>query len=97
MGGMSAVTDGAETVERGNAERRGEIAVRAAAGGGFTKREPHLFGERFGARKKPRTVFSLHGRAIEAAVDFELCAAMDGLECMQAFFEGAHVGSAPGA
>ena len=92
MGGMSAVPDGTEAVERGNAERGGEIAIGAAAGGGFTKRESHLLCKRLGAGEKSGTVFALHRRAIEPAVDLKFCAAMDGFKSMKAFFECAHVG-----
>ena len=38
MRGVGAVADGAEPVERRDAERGGEIAIRAAADGGFRER-----------------------------------------------------------
>ena len=96
VGGMSAVPDGTEAVERGNAERGGEITIGAAAGGGFPKRESHLLCKRPGASEKSGTVFALHGRAIEPAVDFKFCAAMDGFKRVKSFFECAHVGYTPG-
>ena len=43
--GMSAVADCAEAVERGDADRSGEISVGTAADGAFADREAHLRGE----------------------------------------------------
>jgi hypothetical protein len=37
VNGMGAVADGAEAVERGNAERGGEVAIGAAPSSGFTQ------------------------------------------------------------
>ena len=42
---MSAVADGAEAVERGDAQCGGEISVGTAADGAFAYREAHLPGE----------------------------------------------------
>ena len=42
MRGVRAVANRAQTVERRNAERRGEVAVGAAAGGAFSQLQSHL-------------------------------------------------------
>ena len=97
MDGVGTVADGAEAVEGGDAEGGGEVAVGAAAGGGFAEGEAEFTGDGFGAREEGDAVFAFERGAIEAAVDFEFCAAMDGLQGMEALFEGAHVGAAPGA
>jgi hypothetical protein len=97
VGGVGAVAYGAEAVEGGDAEGGGEVAVGAAAGCGFAKREAEFAGDGFGAGEKGGAVFVLERGAIEPAVNFEFCAAMDGLQGVQALFEGAHVGVAPGA
>src|SRR6476660_919889 len=44
-GRVSAVADGAEAVERGDAQGSGEVSVGAAANGAFTDREAHLHSE----------------------------------------------------
>ena len=97
VGGVGAVADGAEAIEGGNAECGGEVSVGTTADGGFPESEAQLFGQRFGAGEEGGAVFALQGRASEAARDFELCAAMNGLKGVQAGFEGAHVRGAPGA
>ena len=42
MAGVRAFADRANTIERGDAEGRGEVAVGTAAGGGFFKRDPKV-------------------------------------------------------
>lgn len=97
VGGVSAVTYCSEAVERGDAESGGEIAVGATACRGFTYLQAHLRGESFCAGEKRGAVFAFQWRAIEAAGDFEFGAAVNGFKGLKAFFEGVHVGSAPGA
>ena len=72
---MRAITDGAETVERWDADRGGEIAVRAAASGAFSERQTHLCSEIFGSGEKRGAVFAFERGAIKAATNFELRAA----------------------
>ena len=45
---VRALADGAHAIERGNAESRGEVAVGAAAGGGFIESEARVAGQRLG-------------------------------------------------
>lgn len=87
------MADGAEAVQRGDAEGGGEIAVGAAAGHAFTERPSHLSGKRFGARKERCATLTFERRAIEAAVNFEAGAAIEGAKCAQASFDAAHVRS----
>jgi hypothetical protein len=97
IGGVGAVAYGAEAVEGGDAEGGGEVAVGAAAGRGFAEREPEIAGNGFGAGVKGGALFAFERWAIEAAEDFEFRTAMNGLEGVEAFFEGAHIAVAPGA
>ena len=94
---MGAVADGAEAVERGNAEGGGEVSVGAAAGRGFAEGEAEFAGDGFGTGEEGGAVFAFEGRAIEAAADLEFRAAMHGLQGVETLFEGAHVRVAPGA
>jgi len=91
---MSAVADGAEAVERGDAESGGEIAVGAAAGGAFAQSETHLRGERFGFDEERGAAFALERSAIEAAANFEFCTGMAWTKSTEFAFEAAHVGDA---
>ena len=47
--------------------------------------------------EKLRAVFAFERRAIEASADLYFGAMMNGLEGVQAFFEGVHIGGAPSA
>ena len=80
VGGVGAVAYGAETVERGDAERGCEIAVGASAGGGFAEREAKFAGDGFGTGEESGAVFAFEWRAIEAAANFEFCSAMHRLQ-----------------
>ena len=73
--GVGAVAYGAETVERGNAACRGEIAVGTSADGAFVNRQVHLSSERFRAREKRGAHFAFEWCARETAADFEFGAA----------------------
>lgn len=87
------MADGAEAVEGGDAERGGEIAVGAAAGRAFTERPSHLSGKRFGAREERCAAIAFERRAIEAAMNFQAGAAIEGAKRAEASFDAAHVGS----
>lgn len=88
---MSAVADGAEAIERGDAESGGEIAIGAAAGGAFAQGEPHLCGERFGFGEERGTAFVFERGTIEAAANFEFCTGMAWTKRVESSFEAAHV------
>jgi len=94
---VSAVTDSAEAVQSGDAERGGEIAVGTAADGAFVELQVHLRGEGFCAAEEREAELPLERRAIEAAADFELGAGKNGAEGAKARFEEAHVGDPQGA
>ena len=57
----------------------------------FSQRKSDLFGERFGAQIERGAVLAFERRAIKAAMDFEFCAAVNGLQRMEALFQGVHV------
>src|SRR5215469_7234088 len=70
--GMGAIAHGAEAVEGRNADRRGEIAVAAAAGRLFGEVEPDFMGEIFGVLEKTAdAVCASIGGAIDAAFDLD--------------------------
>lgn len=56
--GMSAVADSAEAIERGDAERAGEITIGAAANRAFAKRKIHLLREGFGVSEERSAHFA---------------------------------------
>lgn len=91
------MADGAEAVERGDAEGGGEIAVGAAAGGAFAEAQAYLRGEGFGAREERGAALVFERSTIEAAVNFETRAAMDGAKRAEASFDAAHVRSVESA
>src|SRR5271157_218549 len=67
---VRAVADGAHAVERGNAERGGEVAVGGAAGGSFFQGEAKFRGHRPGLAIEPHgSATTLHGRTVDAAGD----------------------------
>ena len=88
---MSAVADGAETVESGDAESAGKIAIGAAAGSAFAQSEAHLRGERFGFGEERCAAFVFERGAIEAAANFEFCTGMAWTKSVELAFEAAHV------
>src|SRR5713226_133499 len=69
--GMRAVADGAETVERRDAETGGEISVRATADGAFAQRDVHLLCEQLGAGEESRAHFAFERGTVETARDFQ--------------------------
>src|SRR6266446_1415570 len=91
---MSAVADGAESVERGDAQCGGEISVGATADGAFADREAHLRRERFGAGEESCAHFAFEGWAIEASGDFKAGTPVYCAESMQSSFQAAHIGNA---
>jgi hypothetical protein len=88
---MSAVADSAETVESGDAESGGKIAIGAAAGSAFAQSETHLRCERFGFGEERGTAFVFERGAIEAAANFEFCTGMAWTQRVEFAFEAAHV------
>src|SRR5579864_6734096 len=92
--GVRAVTHRAESIERGNAERGGQVAVGATAGHTFTEAQTHLRRERLGASEKRGADFAFHRGAIEAAANFETGAANARTQGTQALFEAAHIRNA---
>ena len=97
VSGVGTVAYCAKAVESGDAEGGGEVAVGAAASRCFAEGEAEFAGDGFGAGEKGGAVFAFERGAIESAVNFEFRAAVDGLQRVEAPFEGAHVGVAPGA
>lgn len=91
------MADGSEPVERRDAQRGGEIAVRAATRGTFSERQPHLPGKEFRSGKKRRAEFSFERRAIEAAVHFQPSAGMNRTKRVQQAFKPAHIRDAQSA
>ena len=75
--GMSAVADGAETVEGGNTKSGGEISVRAATGSTFAQSEIHLLCQRFGACEESYARLAFERRTVEAAGDLKAGAPME--------------------
>src|SRR5208337_3789983 len=96
VSGMRAITDGAEAIERRDTQRRGEVPVRASTGRGFAQGKAQLLGEGSSASEENGALLAFERRAIKTTMDFELGAAMDGFQSMQALFEGAHIGRTPG-
>jgi hypothetical protein len=88
---MSAVADGTETVESGDAEGGGEIAIGASAGGAFAQSETHLRGERSGFGEERGTALAFERSAIETAANFEFCAGKAWTKRVEFTFEAAHV------
>ncbi len=76
---MGANTHGAETVEGGDAEGGGEVAVGAAAGGGFFEGKAHFRSQASGdSEEAARAGGAFHGWTVEAAGDFDAAALVDG-------------------
>ncbi len=73
VGGVGSGTDGSHAVQGGYAERGGEIAVGAAAGGSLVERESHQGGHGLGLMEEADGArLALHGRTVDAAGDGEL-------------------------
>src|SRR5690348_10253927 len=94
---MRAMADGSEPVERGDAQRSGEIAIRAATRGTFSERQPHLPCQEFCSGKKWRAEFSFERRAIETAAHFQPSAGMNRTKRVQPVFKPAHIRHAQSA
>ncbi len=96
VSGMRAVADSAEAIERRNPKGRCEITIRTTAGCSLTQRKTELFGKRGSASVENGALLAFERGAIKAAMNFELCATMDGLQRMETLFEGTHVCGVPG-
>ena len=78
---VRAFADCAHAVERGNAERRGEVAIGSAAGGGFLEFEAKFASEEVRFAEEPHgSAAALHGRAIDLACDDKGAARIGGPE-----------------
>src|ERR1700682_6102295 len=88
---MSAVAHGAEAIEGGDAERRGEISVGAAAHGALAQGEIHLLRERFGAGEEGCAHFAFERRAVKTAGDLQAGSPVKWTQGVQTAFHAAHV------
>src|SRR5260370_21939627 len=72
---MRPLAHGPESVERGNAQGGGKVAVGAAAGGGFAQLPSHFLRQPAGGRK-PGGDFraALHRRAVDSPPGFQFLA-----------------------
>src|ERR1700682_2662068 len=93
---MSAVADGAESIEGGDAERRGEISVGATAHGALAQVEIHLLRERFGAGEEGCAHFAFERRAVKTAGDLQAGSPVKWTQGVQTAFHAAHVGNPHG-
>ena len=78
---VGAFTNGAETVERGDADAGGKVSIGAAAYGGFFQLPVDLF--RDGLRLFVESCYAgvaLHGQAVDAAFDVEFATFVERLE-----------------
>src|ERR1700704_2679822 len=91
---MRAIAHSAEAVQSGDAQRGGEISIRAAANGAFAQREIHLLREGFGAAEEGCAHFAFEWGAVEAAGDFKSGSPVKWPQSVQAAFQAAHVGNA---
>src|SRR5580700_12337617 len=81
---VCAIADTAHAVERGNAHAGGEVAVGAAAYGGFFELPSHLEGDRLRFFVKGcYSGGSLHGEAVDSSGHLEFAVLVEGLECAQ--------------
>src|SRR5713226_2223312 len=92
--GMRAVADSAEAVESWNAERGGEVSVRAATDGAFAQGKIHLFRERLRAGEESRAHFAFERRTVETAGGFKASSPIKWTQSVQAAFQTSHVGNA---
>lgn len=94
VSGVGSCTDGSHAIEGGNAESRGEVAVRASSGGGLVQIEAEFPGQFSGLlEESDGSCLPLHGRAIDAAGDGEFAGGIDGLEPVE---EALDTGGVPG-
>ena len=91
------MANGSKPVERRDAQRGREIAIRAATCRAFSERQPHLTGQELCSGKKRRAEFSFERRAIEAAVHFQPSAGMNRTKRVQPVFKPAHIRHAQSA
>jgi hypothetical protein len=92
---VRAFADGAEAVERGNAEGRGEIAVGAASGRSFAEGETHFAGEPLPEAEQLNDAGgALERRAIDAAGDFDARTFEDGFERVELAIDQGRIGGA---
>src|SRR5690348_4797881 len=78
---MGALTQGAQPVEGGYAERGGKVAVRTAASRGLLHVHSDDLPDFPGKLKQAHRAFSaFHGRAVDAAGDLERTVGVKGLE-----------------
>ncbi len=79
MAGVRSFAHCPKSVQRGNAQRRGEITVRTAAHGGFTESKSEFRGGLLRLPEKPSDgPAALHGRTIDAAADLQFAGAVQG-------------------
>src|SRR5580700_1900693 len=85
---VCAIADTAHAVERGNAHAGGEVAVGAAAYGGFFELPSHLEGNLLGFLAQGRySSVSLHREAVDAARHLQFAVLVEGLEGAQLTIE----------
>ncbi len=94
---MRTVAHCAEAVESWNAQRGGEISVRAATDGAFAQGKIHLFRERLRAGEESRAHFAFERRTVETAGDFKASSPIKWPQSVQSALQVAHVGDAKGA
>ncbi len=85
------MADGAEAVESWSADRAGEIAVGAAAGGAFAQKYAHSRGQGFGFGEKRGAGFAFERGTIETSANFELRARKNWTQSVQTALDAAHV------
>ena len=79
--GVGAFADGAEAIERGDAEGSRKVAVGAAAGEGFFEFDAEVAAERLSQPEELHDAGrALHRRAVQAAGDFDGAAFIVGLQ-----------------
>ena len=87
-------TDCAHAVERGNAERRGEVAVGSATGRGFVESESQLARESLRLAKKfDGSARAFHRRAVDAASDIDGAPRVRGLERSESALDARAIGT----
>src|ERR1700677_638082 len=85
---MRAFANAAESIESGDAERRGKVAVRATAGGRFLQAHAEFLGA--GARLLKQTSNggrSFHGWAIQTTLHLNGAAFVEGTQRSELFVE----------
>jgi len=82
VSGVRAIADGAEAIERRDTQRCGEVPVGTATGCGFARERPSCLAREAARPKRNGALLAFERRAIKAAMDFELGAAMNGFQSM---------------